>query len=188
MSIARLRARLKVAGVPLGMSLQFSQQIPGTPLAIRGGDIREERLPGMRRWVDRNTIQKAYEGLADGKDPDQLIQEEADSGSILYPLLGAAAGGIGGYNLAGKLPADWGASPLTSAVVGTLTGGAAGAAYQHFTRDNRARDMHEALLGANRDIQYSPRHTDASALPGNRNDESSAAAVPPRVLSTAAGS
>ena len=122
-----------------GTELGISGGIPGTPF---GASVRsrEERLPGMHRWVPRDVIEKAYEGLDQGLDPQAILEESADEGRFTQPLLGAGAGaaamhfGLPKSGIAGK-------------GLGALLGGGVGAIFNQATSPHRQRDMGEALSG-----------------------------------------
>lgn len=178
--------RTKTAA-PHALSLQLSQQIPGTPLVLRGGEIKEERLPGMQRWVDRDMIQRAYAGLSDGISPDELVADEGARGSVLYPAAGAGAAALAansmGADLAQLAPSLGKHGPLAAVLASALAGGVAGGVYQHASAPKRERDMREAIVGAQRDMAQYPRHP-GHAIPQNQKEQGSASAEVPTLLSS----
>ncbi len=160
------------------LRMQLNANIPGTPFVLRGGEQKEERLPGMRRWVDRGILEQAYAGLDAGRDPQDLIDEAESSGAVLQPLTGALVGGLGSRALSGALGHK---APLTDSLVAALAGGVAGSAYHALKARKRREDMQEAIIGAQGDIQRNPRPV--SALP-SVNSRSTAAASTPMLLGT----
>jgi len=122
----------KVADTSLGLT------VPGSPLSV-GFRSRDERLPGMHRWVPRRVIERAYEGLDDGLDSADVIDDEQRRGTLVYPALGAGAAAAAshfGLNL-----------PGTATGLAALLGAGAGATFHDATGGNRARDAREALHG-----------------------------------------
>lgn len=177
MAFRVLSERLKIAG-PHDLSLQFLQPIPGTPFALRGGEKKEERLPGMRRWVDRDMIQRAMGAQGDGEGFDDYLASENRRNLVQKLLGGAGVGALSGHSAASSI----GQSPLSSAIAGALLGAGVGGAWHLLSGDRREDDAAEAYLGAQGELARFPRPR--SALPQNRQDESSAAAVPPALLHT----
>ena len=120
-----------------------SAGIPGTSIGINRRS-REERLPGMHKWVPRDVIEKAHEGLDQGMDPQALLEQSADEGQYLDPLLGAGTGaaamhfGLPDSGIAGK-------------GLGALLGGGLGAILHQISSQHRQRDMGEALEGVLRE-------------------------------------
>lgn len=120
-----------------------STQIPGTPIGLSARE-REERLPGMHKWVPRDVIEKAYAGLDAGLDPQAIMEGAADEGRFLSPLLGAGAGAAAmRFGMPRSGPAGLG--------LGALLGAGAGALYNQATSPGRERDMQEALSGVLRE-------------------------------------
>lgn len=138
--------------------------IPGTPLGLSLSP-REERLKGMNRWVPRSTLERAFEGIDNGYDDVALIEAEADRGRLLDPAIGAAAG-------AGLLHYALPKSGLSGAVAGGLGGLIAGGLYNRVRRNDRAKDMYEALQGV-----YNERGVPRFALQGQAQ-QTAAEAIP----------
>lgn len=177
MAFRKLAERLKMAG-PLDVTPQFLYGLPGTPFAIRGGDGHEDRLPGMRRWVDRAMLQRALQGQDQGMSLDEYLSRE-DRHSLTRKIIGGGTiGGIGGMAIANS----HGRAPLASAIMGLLAGAGVGAGMHLGTADSRDDAAVEAYLGAQEEVAKYPRPR--SALPQGRFDESSAYAVPPTLLHT----
>jgi hypothetical protein len=127
----------KVADMGIGVGL------PGTPIGLNFG-TKQERLPGMNKWVDRDIIERAYEALDAGLDPQAIMERESERGNLKHPAIG---GGMAAALAHFNLPK---ASPSSTLVAGA--GGAAlGALYNRFTAKNRASDAAEALKGIARE-------------------------------------
>ena len=183
--VQRLAARLRQkTAAPHALQLQLSQQIPGTPFMLRGGEIKEERLPGMRRWVDRDTVQRVFSGLEAGESPESIVQDEVARGQLLHPAIGAGIGALASTELASRIPQLGSRGPLAAALLAALTGGAAGAAYNYAGRDKREQDAREALEGAQLEMAKFPRHR-GHAVPMGQADQGTASAATPTLLSSA---
>lgn len=181
----RLAARLRQkTAAPHPVQLQLGQVIPGTPLMIRGGEIKEERLPGMRRWVDRDVLQRVFAGLEGGAPPEVLVEAEAARGNVAYPAAGAAIAALSARDLAARVPQIAAHGPLASALVAALAGGVAGGAYHYGTRGKRQDDAREAIHGARQEIAKFPRPKD-HAIPTGQTDQGTASASTPTLLATA---
>lgn len=177
MSMTKLAARLKLAG-PHDMSLQLQQAIPGTPFVMRGGEVKEERLPGMRRWVDRDMLERAMAAQDAGTPQAEYLADEESRSLLRGSLGGAGLGAISGYTLRDMIPHKGiSKSPLQSALLGSLLGAGAGTAAHYINGGERSSDAAEAYRGA-------ARERPASALPQDRQDQSSAAASTPLLLHT----
>lgn len=181
----RLAARLRQkTAAPHPFQMQLSQQIPGTPFALRGGEIKEERLPGMRRWVDRDTIQSVFSALAAGKSEDEIVSEMEGRGSLTTPLLGAVTGAMASKELAARIPQLAAQGPLAAALMTALAGGAAGAVYNLTGRGRRREDAMEAIQGVRGEMAKFPRNP-GHAVPLGQKDQGTASASTPTLLSTA---
>jgi hypothetical protein len=123
--------------------LGLNARIPGTPLGLSARE-REERLPGMHKWVPRDVIERAYEGLDKGLDPQAILENSADEGRFLDPAIGAGAGAAAMHF---GLPK----SGIAGTGLGALLGGGVGALYNQATAPRRTRDMTEALSGVVRE-------------------------------------
>ena len=110
---------------------------------------QRERLPGMRKWVPRDTMERAFEYDDQGFDPEAVMDMEAARGELSYPAVGGALAaaaakkfmpkaGVGGLLLAG------------------LGGAGLGSAYHAATGDRRRADAAEALEGAQRERHKFP--------------------------------
>lgn len=128
----------KVAG-EFGVGMRA--HIPGTPLGLNvGGAAVRERLPGMHRWVPREYIERAYEGLEQGLDAEAILERENARGTLSGPLAGAGAGAALAHF---GLPSSGG----TGAALGALGGAGLGALLNRMTSGQRRQYMAEALHG-----------------------------------------
>jgi hypothetical protein len=115
--------------------------VPGTPFSV-GANLKnkDERLPGMSRWVDRDVLERAMQGTDQGLDAQALVDQEMHRGNLMHPLMGAAAAAaLTKYKLPG--------AGNVGALLAALTGAGAGSVYNHVTADSRGKDMMEALRG-----------------------------------------
>ena len=118
---------------------------------------KDERLPGMNRWVPRQLLENAYAQTDAGFDDKAIEQMAAESGNVEYPMVGAGLG---------ALLAHFGLSKsLGAAGLGALVGGGAGALYNTATRDQRVGDMHEALKGVHGERQRMGQPSANEAVP-----------------------
>ena len=111
----------------------------------------DERLWGMDRWVPRSTLERAFQAVDGGIDPEQVLDDERDRGQLAYPALGALAGG----GLAHLLGPETGKAGLIAKALGGLAGAGAGAMYHDATGDQRVDQMQAALKGAKTERQMS---------------------------------
>ena len=152
----------------LGMSFG----IPGIGVNVAGKD---ERLPGMDRWVPRGTIERAYQGLEQGYDAPALYEQAAGEGRLLHPAIGA----VGGAALAHKLPGilarlseggtalTKGVSPVSNAgftALSGLLGASTGALYNRATEGDRVEGMHQAIRGVSREKAKQPSAREAMPM------------------------
>ena len=181
--LERLAALVKQADLS-NLQVGFRHQIAGTPFALQGSEMKDERLPGMRRWVDRDMIQRAMQARAQGMSEDEFMRHEGGRNSFVSPLLGAGVGASLGHGapdwMTNHLPGK-AQGPLARSIIGGLLGAGAGAAYHAYKGDDRRGDAHEAWFGAGQNEKAHPR----SALPTERRSEGSSSAVPPTLLTTA---
>lgn len=119
------------AGIVLGL--------PNSPLSVSASG-KHERLPGMRRWVPRDAIERAGLGLDEGLDPQALLELEAQRGRFAWPAVGGALG-AGGLRL--MMPQ----SGLAAQAGAGLLGAGAGALAHRAGESARVSDMGEALRG-----------------------------------------
>lgn len=128
--------------------------VPGLSVGLASKD---ERLPGMNRWVPRETLEHAYQGLDDGLDAQALQELAAEQGSVTHPAIGAGIGAA---------LAHFGLSKsLGSAALGALAGGGAGALYNKHTAGQRQSDMREAVKGVEHERNHHGQHTAREAVP-----------------------
>jgi hypothetical protein len=128
----------KVAEASIGLT------VPGSPISI-GFRSRDERLPGMHRWVPRDFIQRTHEALDAGLDPADVIDDERRRGTLVYPALGAgAAAAASHFGLA---------LPGSATALAALLGAGSGATFHDVTTGHRTRDAREALHGVLRERQ-----------------------------------
>lgn len=115
--------------------------LPGTPFNV-GTNLKskEERLPGMNSWVDRDLLERALQGTSEGLDAQALVNMEADRGSLMHPALGALGAGAAVKKYLPK-------SGNTGAVLAALLGAGGGALYNQFTAGDRRDSMVDALRG-----------------------------------------
>lgn len=119
----------------------FSVGLPGVGISTSGKD---ERLPGMSKWVPRSTVEDAFQGLERGYDERALLEQAADKGSLRDPALGAAIGaGASHYFYPG-------AHPHFKALA-ALLGAGAGAVYNQFTTPDRVENMRQAIRGVSQE-------------------------------------
>ncbi|MBA2708688.1 MAG: hypothetical protein H0U59_12860 [Gemmatimonadaceae bacterium] len=126
-----------------------SAGFPGLGVSVSSKD---ERLEGMHRWIPRDTIEQAYEGVDSGLDDTALLQAAAESGGLVHPAVGAGIGAALAHFGLDK-------SNRTAKALGALVGGGAGALYNSMTRGQRQDDMGEALRG----VHHEKRKTHNSA-------------------------
>ena len=149
------------------MTGSFNYQIPGTPFGFRGEPEKAERLSGMGRWAPRSVIERAFAGIEHGEDPEALIAQARDAGSIGDPLLGAALGAMAYPTITGSPDA------LRARLIGALAGGSLGSLVNSIGADRREALMREALRGAELERQR---------FPMSRREDSTAASAPPMLL------
>ena len=181
--LERLAELVKQADLS-NLQLGFRHQIGGTPFTLQGSEMKDERLPGMRRWVDRDMLQRAMEARAHGMSEDQFVRQEGGRNSVMAPLMGAGIGASMGHGapswLTSRLPGKM-QGPLAQSLIGGLLGAGAGLGYHMYKGNDRRNDAHEAWFGAGQNEKAHPR----SALPQQRRSEGSASAVAPTLLTTA---
>jgi hypothetical protein len=139
-SIAQFKIAVDVGGsVPIpglgGVGVSFKDQ--------------RERLPGMSRWVPRDTIERGFDYADKGFDPEAVMDIEGDRGSVVHPLTGAALAAAGALKFAPK-------SGPGGALLAGLGGLGLGHLYNQQTRDTREREGLEALEGAQRERSKFP--------------------------------
>lgn len=99
----------------------------------------EERLPGMHRWVPRETIENVYKQLDMGVDPADVQTDNS-------PLKDVAGGGV----LGGLAGATLGRTPMWG-LAGAGIGAAAGLGKHLLGSKNRRAETQEALYGVMRE-------------------------------------
>jgi hypothetical protein len=63
---------------------------------------QQERLPGMSRWVPRGAVERGFEYLDKGFDPESVMDTEAERGSLIHPATGAGLAAMGAAKFAPK--------------------------------------------------------------------------------------
>ena len=196
MSPRELKLRAKLAWLD-NLELQLSQAIPGTPATLRSSDAKAERLPGMRRWVNRDAVERAMVAYDAGVAPEEFMASEGSRSGLGKALGSAAFGGAAAGLLAHKNQDNsfvqamsqrtGGHGPLAAALLGALASGGATAVSHAMGAGKRRDDALEAYQGARLDAFRNPRPK-LTALPQDRQDEASAASVAPRLLHVAPSS
>lgn len=144
--------RASVVGFDKVADVGMTAGIPGLAVNLSGKD---ERLPGMSRWVPRATLQRAFEGVEQGYDPQALMEQAADRGSLAHPAVAAAISAALAHKLSPN--AHWGLPALAAAA-----GGGAGALYNQMTAPKRVEDMRQAIRGV---MQEQAHNTAQEAMP-----------------------
>lgn len=122
---------------------------------------KDERLPGMNRWVPRGTLQRAFEGFDEGYDEQALTEEAGESGHIAHPAIGAALGAA---------LAHYGVAPsLGGKIMGGLAGAGLGSVYNNATRGDRETNMREALKGVHGERGHHPKHPNHGKTTANES-------------------
>jgi hypothetical protein len=129
-----------LAQFKLSADISMGMGIPGTPVSIGLKDQRE-RLPGMGYWVPRSTLERGFQYVDQGVDPETITALEAEKGTLLDPAVGAALGTVGALKFIPK-------SGIVGPLLAGLTGAGLGASYNRLTRDRRIAEGIEALRGA----------------------------------------
>lgn len=119
---------------------------------------QQERLPGMSKWVPRGAVERGFEYLDQGFDPESVMDTEAERGSLLHPATGAALAAMGAARFAPK-------SGLGGALLAGLGGAGLGTLYHRATNDQRREEGREAYEGAQREREKFPirRHQTQTA-------------------------
>jgi hypothetical protein len=125
----------------VAMEFGVGTNLPGTPLNVGySHKSKEERLPGMNRWVDRDVLERALQGTSDGLDAQALVDLEGDRGRLSHPALGALLGGGLTKHFLPK-------SGNAGAALASLIGAGSGALYNQATAGDRRDSMVDALRG-----------------------------------------
>jgi hypothetical protein len=132
----------------------LSAGIPGLGVSH---SVKDERLEGMNRWVPRQTLEQAYQGLEQGLDQQALLEQAAESGHIAHPALGA---GLAAALAHVGLPA----SHAGLKALAGFAGGGAGALYNRATAPNRVEDMRQAIRGVRGEMNKQPTAREATPL------------------------
>jgi hypothetical protein len=128
-----------------------------------GTSTKSERLDGMNRWVPRETIENAYQGLQQGLDQQALMEQAAESGNLQHPAVGAGlAAALAHFGLPGSSATGL---PTGAKALAALAGGGLGALYNKATAGSRAADMAEAIKGVQREQRKDTHHTAREAMP-----------------------
>lgn len=134
---------LQTFGLDKTAFLEFGTGFPIPGLPIQPGvslKPKDERLPGMDSWVDRNVIERAMKGTREGLDAQALVDLEGDRGRFKTPLTAAAlAAALTKY----KMPS----AGNTGAILAGLIGAGGGALYHNATEGSRRDSMVDALRG-----------------------------------------
>lgn len=119
---------------------------------------QQERLPGMSKWVPRGAVERGFEYLDRGFDPESVMDAEADRGSLIHPATGAALAAMGAAKFAPK-------SGLGGSMLAALGGAGLGTLYHRATNDQRRDEGREAFEGAQRERSKFPirRHATQTA-------------------------
>jgi len=119
---------------------------------------QQERLPGMSKWVPRGTMERGFEYLDQGFDPESVMDAEAERGSLLHPAIGAALAAAGAAKFAPK-------SGLGGALLAGLGGAGLGSVYHNATEGRRREEGRQAYVGAENERSRFPirRHTTQTA-------------------------
>lgn len=147
--VAARRAK-RMPKIPLAAKVGFDKLANigiGTNIGPVGVNFseRDERLPGMNRWVPRETLEQAYQGLQQGLDQQALLEQASASNNLKHPAVGAGlAAALARFGLpALGMPAMSGSGTAVAA----LAGGGLGALYNRATTGKRQTDMKEAIKG-----------------------------------------
>jgi hypothetical protein len=150
----------KIADASVGVGF------PGSPVSL-SLRTRDERLPGMHRWVPRNLIERVHEDLDQGLDPADVLESERGRGSLLSPAMGGAAGAaLAHFGLGGR-------GGAAAAGLGALLGAGAGSTVNDLSASNREDNALEALRGVLRE---------RASVPAIRGQQHSTASSPPPLL------
>lgn len=133
----------------LGMDIGTSVPLVGMNGVGMSFKDQRERLPGMSRWVPRAAMERGFDYVDEGLDPESVMDTEADRGSLTVPALGALLSSAAMHKFAPK-------SGMTGKLLGGMGGAAAGSIYHYNTRDQRAREGLEAYEGAQRERDKFP--------------------------------
>lgn len=142
----------------LAIDLGGSIGIPGMGgLGVTLKD-QQERLPGMSKWVPRGAVERGFEYLDQGFDPESVMDTEAERGSLLHPATGAALAAMGAAKFAPK-------SGVGGALLAGLGGAGLGSLYHRATNEQRRGEGLEAYEGARREREKFPirRHATQTA-------------------------
>jgi hypothetical protein len=119
---------------------------------------QQERLPGMSRWVPRGAVERGFEYLDKGFDPESVMDTEAERGSLIHPATGAGLAAMGAAKFAPK-------SGPGGMLLASLGGAGLGTLYHRATNSQRREDGREAFEGAERERSKFPirRHPTQTA-------------------------
>lgn len=162
---AKRMPKIPLAKVGFEKLSDYSASTGVGPLSV-GVSSKEERLPGMNRWVPRATIEQAYQGLQQGLDQQALTEQAAASGNIAHPAVGAGlAAALARFGLGPEALGRLGGSSRAGVGLAALAGGGAGALYNQLTAKRRAAEMGEAIKGVQGEQEGMGHHTAREAMP-----------------------
>lgn len=132
----------------------FGVGIPKTPFSLSLGR-KEERLPGMTKWVPRDVIERAYENTDAGYDPQAVMDAEAAHGELLNPAIGAGVGAA-----AAKFGLPRGGALGTA--LGALAGAGGASLVHKLTEGRRRGNAAQALRGIATERDFPLRSQEAT--------------------------